>query len=258
MATGFSGIVLFPDSTYSDSYDVGQASGFGRDLEDNATDTANPGWFGEGSIQWILYDLWDSNSDGAWDGVALGLGPIYDVLANEVRNTAAFTTIYPFIHALKTNNPSQAAAIDALCAHHFIASVRDEWGTLETNAGSTGIALPVYSKLTVNGPDEVRTLNGSYDYNKLENNRYFRFTGNGGTLAVEAETTEPAAFIDDHDIAVWVYKDGVLVGSTDLFWWGKETVTIGGTVAGAEYVVEIENLGFLPGNYTCTVRAKLP
>ena len=257
-ATALSAIVLHPDHVYSDSYGAQQASGFGEDIEDNTTDNVNPGWFGEGSIQWLVYDLWDANSDGAWDDIALGLGPIYDALAGDVRNTPALTTIFAFIHSLKTNNTSQASAIDDLCAHHSIDPVRDEWGTAETNAGSTGLGLPVYSLLQVNGADAVRTLNGNYAYNTLENNRFFYFTGNGSPLNVEAETTEPAAFIDDHDIAVWVYRNGTLVGSTDVFYWGTETVALSTTVSGASYVIEVGNLGFLPANYTCTVRVKSP
>ena len=58
-----SGMIWAPNTVYSDSSGTNQASGFGFDLEDNVTSDPNPGWFSEGSVQSILFDLFDSEAE---------------------------------------------------------------------------------------------------------------------------------------------------------------------------------------------------
>ncbi|HZR10087.1 MAG TPA: hypothetical protein VFA79_16000 [Myxococcales bacterium] len=96
-----SAMVWSPNTVYSDSSGTRQGQGFGFDLEDNTSSDPVPGWFSETSVQSILYDLFDSGSNEAFDGVALGLGPIYDVMTGGEKNTTALTTLYSFIAALK-------------------------------------------------------------------------------------------------------------------------------------------------------------
>ncbi|MEZ5459312.1 MAG: hypothetical protein R3E65_08380 [Steroidobacteraceae bacterium] len=52
------------DPVYRDSFDLGQRLGFSIDVENNNNPNA-AGWFNEGSVQSIFWDLFDANSDGA-------------------------------------------------------------------------------------------------------------------------------------------------------------------------------------------------
>lgn len=98
----------------------------------------------------IVYDLIDPAGD---DGIDLEFGPVYRILVDDVRETPALTTLFPFIHALKTRRPDLSEAIDALTGAHRIEPVTDIYGTGQTNAGypASADALPLYSSLTVNG-----------------------------------------------------------------------------------------------------------
>ena len=110
----------------------------------------HPGWFSEDSILSIVFDLLDPVND---DGLELGFGPVYDVLVDDVRETPALTSLFPFIHALKTHHPAHAAATDALLGAHRIEPIVDAYGGTETNSGypPSSDTLPIYSSLTVSG-----------------------------------------------------------------------------------------------------------
>ena len=58
---------------YRDTFGSAQSNSFGFDLESNSF--TRPGWFSEGSVQSILYDIMDSANDGA-DTVSAGIGPV--------------------------------------------------------------------------------------------------------------------------------------------------------------------------------------
>ena len=74
-------------------------------------------------------------------------------LAKDLPHTPALTSIFAFIHALKTQLPEQAAAIDALVQAQTIERVEHEYGGTETNSGHppSQDVLPVYTNVTVNG-----------------------------------------------------------------------------------------------------------
>jgi hypothetical protein len=82
-ATALSAMMLYPNVTYFDTLGTGQQSGWGMNLE-SGSDSSNPGWFSERSVQLILFDLFDSDSD-TNDTVSLGIGPIYDVMVGEQK-----------------------------------------------------------------------------------------------------------------------------------------------------------------------------
>ena len=108
-----------------------------------------PGWFSEGSVMAIVYDLLDPAND---DPLAFGFAEVYDVLVNEMRATPALTSVFAFVDALKRRHPPRAGEIDALLAGHRIGPVVDAFGSTESNAGYPPgeDTLPVYAKVTVN------------------------------------------------------------------------------------------------------------
>jgi hypothetical protein len=94
----FSGMAL-GDSVYRDSNGASQGDGFDLDVEGNTW--TNPGWFSEGSIGSIVWDLYDSRNDGA-DATSVPFSDMLDVERTELRNGPALTSLFVFVSALKT------------------------------------------------------------------------------------------------------------------------------------------------------------
>src|SRR5690606_21748751 len=86
-ANAFSAMAL-GDTRYVDVLGPGQAHGFAFDIEgpfdSNPQPNPHPGWFSEESVQELVYDLFDAEQDSPEDIVALGFGPMLDVLAAEL------------------------------------------------------------------------------------------------------------------------------------------------------------------------------
>ena len=245
-----SAIIWAPNTVYTDTSGPSQGQGFGFDLEDNAAIDSHPGWYSEASVQSILYDLFDdSGATEPFDGVALGLGPIYDVQVGPQKTTPALTTLFSFIAALKAANPGEAAAIDVLTEYRGVVvnSITDAYGSSETNgSGNNGGStdnLPVYRLISVNTPLVAPLVGG--DSNNLSQNRFFGFVGDGGSYKVQLQT--PTS--DDVDVAV--YQTGVVVaranGPT-----GNETSNTFTTQNNAVYIIVVTGFG-AAGAYQTTV-----
>ncbi len=206
--------MITDDPIYRDSLGASQASGFAINVETNAV--TNPGWFSEGSVQSILYDLYDSADDGA-DHVSLGLKPLYDVFTGPQVTTPAFTSIFTFISYLKDANAGDAASIDVIVnAQDINSTAIDIYATNETNdAGAPDPAdvLPVYTELLLAGAKQtVCSVDDYGTWNKLSNIRYVRFDiPVAGSYTVRATQISPISA--DPDIRI--FKDGVVVGLTD-------------------------------------------
>jgi hypothetical protein len=173
-------------------------------------------------------------------------------MVGEQKTTSSFTTLFSFISALKTANSSSATAIDTVVNARGISTIADAWGTGETHNGGLSTNLPVYNTLTIGSSLNV-TLVGGYSSstrNKLSNNRYFKFTGNGSTVAVTAQTSGGSG--DNRDVGLKVYKDGVELGSSDSLWVGTETVSIS-TVSGTVYTISVKDWNPASENYTVTM-----
>ena len=140
----------------------------------------HPGWFSEVSVMAIINDLIDPVGD---DGIDLGFDAVYRILVDDVRDTPALTTVFPFIHTLKIRRPDLSGAIDALAAAHRIAPVTDAYGSGETNSGHPASVdtLPLYSSLTVNG-DPVSVCSTS------------DFRGNGAEGGTASESGDSSRF----------------------------------------------------------------
>jgi len=149
--------------------------GWNMNIETAHQDT--PGWFSEASIQRILYDLYDSNDDGA-DTLSLGFKPIYDLLTGKQKSTEAFTSLFSFVTELKNENPNNSAKIDAIIASENIATIDDIYGENRFN-NLEATTLPIYQELTIDKTlDEVCTSKEYGLTNKLNNHKFVRFTIN--------------------------------------------------------------------------------
>ena len=173
-----SGMIL-DDPVYRDSSGRGQANGFSINVENNSY--TSTGWYSEGSVQSILYDLFDSEDDGA-DTASYGLGPIYGAFTDpDYTNTEAFTSIFAFLEALDNQSGVTTGEIKALTDAQNINGTT-AFGIGETNDGNLPGTLPVYQPLPTDGTAvsfcsigtaDVGRVTGSHD-NKHGNRRFLR------------------------------------------------------------------------------------
>lgn len=202
----FSAIAL-NNPVYFDTFGTSQSNGFNFNME---TETKNnPGWYSEGSVQRIIYDLYDSNDDGP-DVLSLGFTPLHQVFTGAQKNTSVFTSIFTFINAIKNENLADASTIDSIVSDEDIAVITDIYGSGRTNLPNQ---TPLYVDLSVGTP---LTFCPGYDYgvyNKLGNRKYIRFnidTAATYTIMVQksntASTTNPDFYlhnVSDHTMVYW-------------------------------------------------------
>jgi len=194
--------------TYQDSFDQNQATGFSIEIEDN--DVINPGWFSEGSVQSLLYDIYDEASDGQ-DFINLGLKPIVDILTGQQKDTPAMTSIFTFMTFMKENNPSFVNDFNNLLQAQNITTDVDIWGTNATNDGSLPEALPVYLDLAVGDVIRVCTSTSQgADGNKLANHRFIKLNA-----PVEGSYTLTLTPSRDNDIDGYIFTNGEAVAANE-------------------------------------------
>ena len=187
------------DPIYFDTSGFSQASGWSMNIE--SAPAQNPGWFSEASVQRILYDLYDSHNEGL-DQVSLGFKPIFNVMVDKERNTKAFTSIFSFIHALKSENPSYNSLIDQVVESEQISTIYDAYGTHRTNSANGIFSQPIYHTLEIG--KNITNCNKNYYgvYNKLGNRSYIKVTiNNSGIYTFNAKPYN--TFYGDPDIVLY-------------------------------------------------------
>jgi hypothetical protein len=153
---------------YTDTVGTQQASNaILMNIESDPNNTPNDtnDWSSEGSIQRILYDIYDSNNDGE-DILSMGFTPMYKVLIDAQKNTEALTSIFSFITALKQENPLDANKIDTLLLGEDISEIQDIYGTTHHN---------LYSDMEIGDVKKICTSTVYGTSNKLYTHRYIRF-----------------------------------------------------------------------------------
>lgn len=235
--------IMTDDPFYIDTDGARQSGGFDFNIESD-TIFGFRGWFKEFSVQQIIYDLYDSNADGA-DSLALGLAPIWQTLVSQMPNTPALVTIFSFIDGIKQIVPSSASAIDDITDEHDIDPINDTYGSAEDNWA--GLVFPgvestanVYETLVVNSPQSVCTFGTYGAYNGLGVYRYFRFTvatSRSYRFSVSANfnTTDAAPAI-----AIW--KNGALIVENIA------TTPVTQALTSGDYVVEVFDVRNIEGD----------
>lgn len=235
------------DSRYRDSFfQASTVRDFSIDVESNSAVT--PGAFSEASTQSIIYDLFDSNNDGA-DTVSFGFPPIHAAMVSSLRTTRAFTTLYTMLNALRVANATQAAAIDNLASSQSIAVNAGDFAANETNNGGDARNLPLFRTVVSGQTQQVCSISANGTYNRLGNRKFLRFDlAAAGSLTIRA-TNGPSG--SDPDLVL--YGAGAVLGQADSSASGAETLSVTGLAAGA-YVIEAyeyTNLGNAPRGDTC-------
>ena len=198
-----SGIVT-DNPYYFDTSGARQANGWYMNLEAGAQ--KNPGWYSEGSVQRIIYDLYDSINEGH-DHTSLGFSPIYRTMIGEERNTKAFTSIFSFINGLKKENRAEASNIDATVGYENINTIDDAYGRNRLNSAGSRYAIPIYRELRVGDRVEICNQNNYGVYNKLGNRTYVKVKINqSGSYSFNAKPNGRVSANQDPDILIYSTK----------------------------------------------------
>jgi hypothetical protein len=234
-----SGMIL-DDPIYRDSSGDDQSVGFSINVENNTYPAQ--GWYSSGSVQSILYDLYDSVDDGA-DAASFGLGPIYGAFTDPAyRSTDAFTTIFAFLDGLSNQTEVVASEVEAITNAQLISGT-GQFGVGETNDGDISDILPVYLNLLPNNsPVSFCSRDNFGEFNKHGNRRYLSLNAAAaGSYRFTMTRTSGAASTDPDFV---VFRNGNFVGVGESGANNSEVATI--TLAAGRHVVDaydFNNLG---------------
>lgn len=224
------------DPMYRDSYDVGAATDFGADIE--AGTVPDRGWYSEGAIAQLIYDLYDSPATDD-DVLALGFGPVHAAMVS-LKTTPAFVGIHQFLYRViaGASAPDQTAILALATLNHIdavpvVGAV--DFPQNEANNGGLPIVTPIYRTIAA-GQTRNRCSDGApgRTYNKLGNVSLLRFIPTStytGTLTLNATSGPPA----DRDVDVVIYKDGVEVDRSEAS--GNESKAL--NLPAGTYVFEV-------------------
>jgi hypothetical protein len=225
--------MVLPETMYTDTnWSNAGLTGFGFDAETtpNPTDDPTPSAFSESSVLRLLYDIYDGSNE-PFDQFGVGLGPIADVLTGPEKTTDAVTTLASFVSALKAQPGVNAGALDTLMAHYLVGPITTQWG--DGDNGNSGLRS-MFTDAPMPFTGSV-SLGGGNSANSWQQNQYYVFTGNGGTVSVSATSNQ--------DVSLVVYRVGQVVASADaLNVGGTETCPVS-SQSGAKYVVVLTGYG---------------
>jgi hypothetical protein len=230
---------------YFDTSGYNQSSGWAMNIE--SAQQENPGWFSEASVQRILYDLYDNNSDQG-DRVSLGFKPIFNAMVKQERNTPAFTSIFSFIHALKSENSSKSYEIDELVASERIAPINDAYGNYRNNSANGSYTTPIYRDLEVGKWITQCNQNTFGVYNKLGNRTFIKVNiKKAGLYTFDAQPYGQA--YGDPDIVIYKAEYPLeSMGMSPLEGSSSDSLSI--SLAPAQYLVEVYDASY---NNSCFV-----
>jgi hypothetical protein len=231
-SNAFSGAVL-GDSFYRDSSGAQQASGFSINVESNSY--SQQGWYAEGSVQSIAYDIFDAAAD-TNDTIAAGFGPFYRARISPtfIVNGFAPTTIFSYIEAVKAEAGVSAPAVDALRLAQNINGTGVD-GAGETNDGGIATALPVWRTVSIGGGAvSICSTDDAGAKNKLGVRTLLRLPVSASQSVTLTMTRVSGATSRDPDFEVSLRGVSVATG----FGAPAETETLTQTFAAGDHVIE--------------------
>ncbi len=239
----FSGIAL-GDPVYRDTGGNQQSSDqISVSVETNAV--TNIGWFNEGSVQTIIYDVFDSVGD-ANDSVSLGFAPIYNAMTSATyTGQASRTNIFSWVDIVRNANPASSASINTLVSSQSISSTANIFGDPETNNGGDARNLEVFKPITDNGvPVQVCSYKDNGEFNALGNRRLMLLdvTGAGSKTVTVSRVSGLAS--SDPDIRL--YLDSAFLTVSQLTTVNSETFTR--NFLADQYVLEVYEFSNVDGN----------
>jgi len=247
------------DPLYCDTASSTSGGGFNAESSSFGID----GWFNEQTIVSLIYDLWDTDNDGA-DNDSIDFGPIYDVMTGPQSTTAAFTSIFTFATYLKQQGTGKDTFINTLLTDSGINPTGiDIWGSTESNdGGAPEDVFDIYTPLTLGGAAINICVNSQFDNgrdgNKLSEHRYLTMNLSAPTqvtfsVTANPEPSQPTPGFDctadpddlensehsDPDFLVWRNGQLFVVG------FGcepnNEVTTSGGLLGAGDYVIDLND-----------------
>jgi len=206
-ANALSGVIL-DDSVYRDTFGPAQAAGFSFDNESNSV--APEGWFNEGSVGSIVYDIFDDDDDGP-DTVSVGLGPLYRAMtSDQYRTTPEATSIFAFIEALLLQPEVDLADIVPLLTEQTISAIQSD-AVGETNNGGITTSLPVFRGGTFGGsPVTVCSTDDEGLQNRLGTYAFVQFSlASNQTVTITANRISGQS---PSDPEIELFREGASVG----------------------------------------------
>ncbi len=146
------------------------AGGFYLDKRDNFE--VSPGWFSEGSVHRILYNLYDTNNS-LTDRESYSLATLYAALKLHV-NTDALTSIFSFSQAFFSQAVVAGSDLPRVMQAEDIYGSGD-FALNETNDGGNVDALPVFTVLEEGLTQRLCSNNDAGIISHLANYRYLSF-----------------------------------------------------------------------------------
>jgi hypothetical protein len=232
-ANAFSAMVL-DDPIYRDSFGTRQGEVFAVDFERNLYSPA--GWFNEGSVQSLVWDLYDTSSDGQ-DDVSVGFAPMLAALTDELRTGTAFVSLYSFVAALEQDPGAPLDGIDTLVESQQVFGT-GAFGAGETNFADVTEANPVYTDLTLGGgAQRVCGTTEAGTYNMLGNRLFLRFSlASPVSVTIRAEFTGSSLGGPTPDPDIVLYRGGYL---DDAMSSDANAETLVRSLEAGEYVIEV-------------------
>lgn len=240
------------DPVYFDTSGMGQSYGWYMNLESGAQQS--PGWYSEGSVQRILYDLYDKTNE-SHDKTGLGFEPIYNTMIRGEKNTPAFTSLFSFINELKNDNGSQASNIDKTVAYEKIHTIKDSYGSNRTNTANSNYSIPVYRDLSVGGTVSICNGNNFGVYNKLGNRSFVKVKiNNPGTYEFNAYPTSTYSSAQDPDILIYATTgEHQNIGISEFEGSSSDKLTI--TLNPGEYLLDVYDAAFGNSCYALSMKS---
>jgi hypothetical protein len=261
------------DPAYVDTFTAANASAqtaFSFNVETD-NQSGPEGWFSEESVQELIWDAFDTTSDGA-DTVSLGFAPIHDVMKSQIRTTKALVGIHAFMTGLVANNASVATSLQQLRAGESIGGT-DDFAAGENNgggvldgAGNPGGALPIFATVSPgSAPVDVWSTSQFPDtedpteqsYNRIGARRYVKLPiASAGSYLITLQTQQfvnPAInglTTADSDPDFTMLRNGVPVDGCEGLSGAAGTETLSCSLAADTYVVEVRECGNI-GQFAC-------
>lgn len=241
--------IILKDRFYRDSSGADQAAGFSINLENNTN--ADEGWFNEGSVGSIIYDIGDSDNDGV-DVLSAGLRPIYTAMTSPIyRETAEATTIFTLLDALREGSSINPTSLDALATGQKISGLGAD-GAGETNDGGIPNVLPIYNRTVLGGsPVVVCSTEKAGDFNKLGNRAFVRFSVPTDQNVILTLARVSGATDSDPDFVL--RRQGEFLNDANSF--TPNTETLSRRLTAGEYLVEAREFSNIsstaPGRDVC-------
>jgi hypothetical protein len=202
----WSGIAL-NNALYADTKFTNQVGGITFNVSQG--DTNNPGWFKEGSVQKVLWDL--SNSP------AIGFPQVWNTLKTGLTRSAALAGIHSFSRALADSAPAAVPTLGAILATQGITLTTTPYAETESNFGSPAMpnTNPLYltyaggtlGNICVDSAADsslANPANTTRDGNKAGEYRYVRFNlPQAGTRIVSVTQASSSSGSSDPDFVLY-------------------------------------------------------